>query len=82
MVNDWAFQVSRVDDYYPAADQHFATDKTMVYTRSSKTEFAGSNYLVSNSGFCPLCFSGPETSLAPGQDTYSRVFNNRNRWGD
>ena len=26
----------------------------MVYTRSSKTEFAGSNYLVSNGGFCPL----------------------------
>ena len=83
MINDWAFQVSGVDHYYPAVDQNSAADKTMVYTRSSGTEFAGSNYVgIPNSGFCTLCFTGPETSLASGQDTYSRVFNNKNRWGD
>ena len=83
VINDWAFQVSGVDYYYPAVDQNSAADKTMVYTRSSGTEFAGSNYVgIPNSGFCTLCFTGPETSLASGQDTYSRVFNNKNRWGD
>ena len=83
VVNDWAFQASGVDYYYPAVDQNSAADKTMVYTRSSPTEFAGSKYVgIPNSGVCTLCFSGPETSLASGQDTYSRVFNNKNRWGD
>jgi hypothetical protein len=84
LVNDWAFQVSGVDYYYPAVDQNFNADKTMVYTRSSTNEFAGSNYFgIPNSGVCTLCFNGPETALAAGQNTYSRICcGNRNRWGD
>jgi Bacterial Ig-like domain (group 3) len=84
LVNDWAFQVSGVDYYYPAVDQNFNADKTMVYTRSSANEFAGSNYVgIQNSGFCTLCFNGPETALAAGQNTYNRICcGNRNRWGD
>jgi hypothetical protein len=84
MVNDWAFQFSGVDYYYPAIDQNFNADKTMVYSRSSTNEFAGSNYIgIPNSGSCTLCFNGPETALAAGQSTYNRVCcGNRNRWGD
>ena len=84
LVNDWAFQASGVDYYYPGIDQNANADKTMVYTRSSASEFAGSNYVgIQNSGVCTLCFNGPETSLASGKSTYSRVCcGNRNRWGD
>jgi hypothetical protein len=84
LVNDWAFQASGVDYYYPGIDQNSAANKTMVYTRSSASEFAGSNYVgIPNSGQCTLCVSGPETTLASGQNTYSRICcGNRNRWGD
>ena len=84
LVNDWALQASGVDYYYPGVDQNFNADKTMVYSRSSPNEFAGSNYVgIPNSGQCTLCVSGPETTLASGQSTYSRICcGNRNRWGD
>jgi Bacterial Ig-like domain (group 3) len=83
-VNDWALQASGVDYYYPGVDQNFSANKTMVYTRSSVGEYAGSNYVgIPNSGSCTGCITGPETSLAAGQNTYSRICcGNRNRWGD
>lgn len=84
LVNDWALQASGVDYYYPGVDQNSNADKTMVYSRSSPSEFAGSNYVgIPNSGSCTLCVNGPETTLAAGQSTYSRICcGNRNRWGD
>jgi len=83
-VNDWALQASGVDYYYPGVDQNFAANKTMVYSQSSTSEYAGSKYVgIPNSGTCTDCITGPETVLQSGGNTYSRICcGNRNRWGD
>src|SRR5438046_2776284 len=44
-VNDWAFQTADVDYYYPAVTVNASGNKTMVYSRSSSPEFAGSSYV-------------------------------------
>jgi len=82
VVNDWALQ-GDTDYCYPSVDQNNSSNKTMVYTRTSASEFAGADFAtIPNSKACTSCFGG-ENSLEPGTSTYSRICcNNRNRWGD
>src|SRR2546427_291503 len=67
-------------------ESHAAGDKTMVFSRSSASEFAGASYTgIPASSTCTNCVNGPETVLAAGQNTYVRLEGpplNRNRWGD
>jgi len=85
-VNDFAYQTTGVDYFYPAVDVNAAGDKTMVFSRSSASEFAGASYIgIPASSTCTNCVNGPETVLAAGQNTYVRLEGpplNRNRWGD
>lgn len=83
IVNDWALQSGLSDRYYPSVDQNNNGDKIMVYSRSGVSEDAGAlSVAIPKSITCTNCV-GSEVSLAPGQNTYSRVCcNNRNRWGD
>ena len=61
-------------------DQNNNSDKTMVYTRSAADTDAGANSVaIPKSSTCTSCV-GPEVSLEPGTSTYSRIFNNKNRW--
>lgn len=86
-VNDWAFQTADVDYYYPAVTVNASGNKTMVYSRSSSSEFAGSSYVgIPVNSACTTCVEGPEISLQAGQNTYVRIDSGdpkkRNRWGD
>src|SRR5205814_5106653 len=59
-------------------------DKTMVYSHSgvSLADFAGAySVAIPKSSTCTACV-GSEVSLAIGENTYSRVVDGRNRWGD
>ena len=85
-VNDFAYQTAGVDYFYPAVDVNAVGDKTMVFSRSSTSEFAGARYIgIPSSSTCTNCVNGPETVLQNGQNTYIRLEGpplNRNRWGD
>lgn len=85
-VNDWAFGGGS-DRYYPSVDVNAAGNKTMVYTRSSSSEFAGAFYVgIPNSGACTLCVDTPEITLQAGGSSYVDFgccpVGTRNRWGD
>lgn len=85
-VNDWVLAQDGTDRYYPRVDVNAAGNKTMVYTRSSSTEFAGAFYVgIPNSGTCTTCSDGPETTLQAGGNSYVDFGSpptTRNRWGD
>jgi len=83
-VNDWVLAQDGTDRYYPRVDVNTAGNKTMVYARSSSSEFAGAFYVgIPNSGTCTTCFDGPETTLQAGGNSYVDFGSGtRNRWGD
>ena len=83
-VNDWAYQSPGVDYYYPAVAVNSAGDKTMVFSRSSSSEFASARYIgIPSSSDCTVCQDGPEQVLHNGGNSYVRLDNfGRNRWGD
>jgi hypothetical protein len=85
-VNDWVLAQDGTDRYYPRVDVNAAGNKTMVYTRSSSTEFASAFYVgIPNSGTCTTCSDGPETTLQAGGNSYVDFGSpptTRNRWGD
>jgi hypothetical protein len=91
-LNDW-FLPSAGHAYYPMVAANSAGNRTMVYSRSSATEFAGARFVgIPPTTSCTGCFDGPETALAAGQNTYARncltpvpvmgCTDARNRWGD
>ena len=85
-VNDWVLVQDGSDRYYPAVDVNAAGNKTMVYTRSSSSEFASAVYVgIPSSATCTLCSDGPETVLQAGGNSYVDFGSPpgaRNRWGD
>ena len=83
-VNDFAYQTANVDYYYPAVDVNSAGDKSMVFSRSSSSEFIGTSFIgIPSSSFCTNCVNGPETVLQAGSSNYvSLDLAERNRWGD
>jgi hypothetical protein len=91
-LNDW-FLPSAGHAYYPMVAANAAGNRTMVYSRSSTTEFAGAWFVgVAPTTSCTGCFDGPETTLHAGQNTYVRncltptplppCTDPTNRWGD
>jgi hypothetical protein len=90
-LNDW-FLPSAGHAYYPMVAANSAGNRTMVYSRSSTTEFAGAWFVgIPPTTSCTGCFDGPETALHAGQNTYARncftptrltCNDARNRWGD
>lgn len=86
-INDWVLVQDGKDRYYPRVDVNAAGNKTMVYTRSSSSEFAGAVYVgIPNSGTCTTCSDGPEITLQVGGNSYVDFgccpAGTRNRWGD
>ena len=84
-VSDFSYTNSGVDYFYPAVDVNAAGDKTMVFNRSSPSEFAGVNYVgIPNSSSCTNCVDGPETVLRAGNNAYVNQGcpPDDNRWGD
>jgi hypothetical protein len=85
-VNDWAFASDGSDRYYPRVDANDAGNKTMVYTRSSSSEFASAVFIgIPNSATCTNCVDGPETTLQAGGNSYVDFGSPPgpdNRWGD
>ena len=85
-VNDWVLAQDGSDRYYPRVDVNAVGNKTMVYTRSSSSEFAGLFYVgIPNSATCTTCSDGPETTLQAGGNSYVDFGSppgSRNRWGD
>jgi hypothetical protein len=90
-LNDW-FLPSAGHAYYPMVAANSAGKRTMVYSRSSVTEFTGAWFVgIPLTTSCRGCFDGPETTLAAGQNTYARncltptpvpgCTDARNRWG-
>jgi hypothetical protein len=76
--NDWVYGAAGHDYYYPAVTVDSSGNKTMVFSESSSSEFAGVRYVrVSPSTTCSSCVDGPETILKDGQSYY-----NKKRWGD
>jgi hypothetical protein len=91
-LNDWSLGAG----YYPMVAANSFGNRTMVYNRSSATEFAGAFFVgIPPTTSCTRCFDGPETTLAAGLTTY--VLRNcprppplpmpncpgpLNRWGD
>jgi len=83
-VNDWVWNQSGEDVYYPFVDQNANSDKTMVYTRSdSGSTYPGAYYRgIPSSTTCTSCLDG-EGTMATGQANYSVIDGSgRNRWGD
>lgn len=83
-VNDWVWNQSGEDVYYPFVDQNANSDKTMVYTRSdSGSTYPGAYYRgIPSSTTCTSCLDG-EGTMAAGQANYSVIDGSgRNRWGD
>lgn len=84
--NDWVLTGNGVDYYYPAVEVNGSGDKTMVYSRSSTSEDAGTDYIgIPSSTRCTTCSDGPETTLQAGATTYVQLEpppTSRNRWGD
>ena len=90
-IQDFVVGASGFDYYYPSANVNSAGNRTMVYTRSSSTQFASALFLGIPAG-APSCtpdgcdsspLDGPETTLQAGQSTYVQLdTSNRNRWGD
>lgn len=83
-VNDWVYGAAGADYYYPAVSVNASDNKTMVFSRSSPTDFAGTRYVgIPSSTACTLCIDGPETVLRDGQASYVSLDGiGRNRWGD
>jgi hypothetical protein len=91
VLNDW-FLPSAGHAYYPMVAANSAGNRTMVYSRSSTTEFVGALFVgIQPTTTCTGCFDGPETTLHAGQNTYARncftptpltCNDSRNRWGD
>jgi hypothetical protein len=82
-VNDWALQTAGVDFFYPAVAANARGYKTMVYSRSSSSEFASARFVgIPPSSVCTFCFDGPETILRPGGAVYVDLLRGKNRWGD
>ena len=83
MVNDWALQAAGVDYYYPAVAANSAGNKSMVYARSSPSEYAGTAFIgIPSSSTCINCTDGLEATLKAGQGTYVVLDGGLNRWGD
>src|SRR5512132_47028 len=91
-LNDW-FLPSAGHAYYPMVAANSAGNRTMVYSRSSSTEFAGAWFVgIPPTTSCGGCFEGPETMLHAGENTYVRncltpvpvpmCDDPSNRWGD
>lgn len=91
ILNDW-FLPSAGHAYYPMVAANSAGNRTMIYSRSSSTEFAGAWFVgIQPTTSCTGCFEGPETMLHAGENTYVRncftptrlrCDDRRNRWGD
>ena len=97
-VNDLAYTANGVDYYYPAVEVNGVGNKTMVFARSSPTEFAGIRYVgIPPSSTCTNCIDGPEVlpcAAGAGCDGLNTYINtgcpqdrcpasgDRNRWGD
>ena len=85
-LSDFLFAEDGSDRYYPRVDPNASGAKSMVYTRSSSSEFASAVYLgIPNSSVCTNCISGPETMLQAGGNSYVDFGSPpgpRNRWGD
>jgi hypothetical protein len=70
--------------FYPAITANAAGDATIVFNRSSSTEFAGSRYTGRRSTDAGSSLQG-SASLAAGQGCYVKLDTSvppRNRWGD
>jgi hypothetical protein len=91
-LNDWTLGTANVDYYYPALDVNGQDDRTMVYSRSSTSQFAGSFFVgIPSSTVCNTCFDAEATLLA-GQTSYVNCGSNctppaptpapLDRWGD
>lgn len=91
-VQDFLVGAPGTDSYYPAASVNAAGDRTMVYTRSSPTQFASAFYAGISAGatsctpdFCPFHPVDSEAQLQAGQGSYVQFDTAtppRNRWGD
>lgn len=86
-VSDFLFSEDGSDRYYPRVDANNAGNMSMVYTRSSSSEFAGSVYIgIPSSSTCTNCVDGPEAQLQAGGNSYVDFGccppGTRNRWGD
>lgn len=84
LITDMVVPPDGSDRYFPSVDVNAAGNKTMVYTRSSASEFASAMYIGIPSGFqCQECLDGPETMLQPGGNTFVNLDGRgHNRWGD
>ena len=84
-IKDFAYQTANVDYYYPGVDVNNAGNMSMVFTRSSSSEFAGASWIGIPAGSCANCVDGPEASLQAGAASYVDFGfppGSRNRWGD
>jgi hypothetical protein len=82
-LNDWVLSSSG-HAYYPMVAANSAGNRTMVYNRSTTTEFVGAWFVgIPPASTCTGCADGPETALHAGQNTYVVLDSaGSNRWGD
>ncbi len=90
-IQDFIVGFSGFDYYYPSANVNSAGNRTMVYTRSSASQFASALFVGIPAG-APSCtpdgcdsspLDGGEDTLQAGQSTYAQIDSNGlNRWGD
>jgi hypothetical protein len=91
-VQDFVIGTPGLDYYYPAGSVNAAGDRTIIYARSSATDFAGAFYAGVSAGafsctpdFCPFHPIDSEAVLQAGQGSYVQFDTAptpRNRWGD
>lgn len=82
-LNDWVLSSSGYA-YYPMMAANSTGNRTMVYSRSTATEFVGAWFVgIPPASTCTGCADGPETALHAGQNTYVvQDSAGLNRWGD
>lgn len=83
-IQDWALQAAGTDYFYPSLAVNSAGDMSMVYSRSSATQFVSVYQIgMPNPGICIACYDF-ETLVQSGLNTYVLTFppDLRNRWGD
>jgi hypothetical protein len=68
-LNDWVLSSSGYA-YYPMMAANSTGNRTMVYSRSTATEFVGAWFVgIPPASTCTGCADGPETALHAGQNT-------------
>jgi hypothetical protein len=86
VVNDFAVTSPSLHLYYPHVAVNANGNKTMVFSASNATLFAGARYIgIPASSICTDCLDGPLVTIRAGQSSYVRLDNGmppRNRWGD